>query len=150
MAPTGQRLGTHDLAGAYIAFRLEEQLDAILAQRRFYAGDDLAFEDERLAHAGVVQSHAVEVAALHRAKRDDRAVAHDADRRSRILDAVHARAHDGVDAVRTFGGDVDEDGIDTLGADAGRAQGERIGRKARERLRPVGREAEGEGATQVP
>lgn len=37
-----------------------------------------------------------------------------------------------------------------LGADAGRAQGERIGRKARERLRPVGREAEGEGATQVP
>ena len=32
----------------------------------------------------------------------------------------------------------------------GRAQGERIGRKARERLRPVGREAEGEGATQVP
>ena len=92
MAPTGQRLGTHDLAGAYIAFRLEEQLDAILAQRRFYAGDDLAFEDERLAHAGVVQSHAVEVAALHRAKRDDRAVAHDADRRSRILDADTPRA----------------------------------------------------------
>ena len=43
-----------------------------------------------------------------------------------------------------------EDALDTLGADAGRAQGERIGRKARERLRPVGREAEGEGATQVP
>lgn len=36
------------------------------------------------------------------------------------------------------------------GLHAGRAQGERIGRKARERLRPVGREAEGEGATQVP